>query len=143
MSKQIQDIATALVLVSFGFINACTLGNKDTSKYSDLLRIASATPVFPGFKEVGRRQVGKREISVLTLLYDSAADYEDVKSFYVERLTAQGWSYPTEEIVPKWFTNDGSKALVFRRGEYEIEIEYDASRSTKVPYSVAFAWHLP
>lgn len=133
-----------LLWVQIGLIcalsSACTFGGEDTHKLPELQRIAAETPVFPGFKEMGSRHMGKRENAVLTYSYHSSASFEEVKKFYTDALVAKGWGYPTEEVVPKWFLNDGSKALVFKRGEYDIEIEYDAAKNSEAPYSVSFGW---
>jgi hypothetical protein len=121
----------------------CTLGGEDASHLVELKRLAAETPVFPDFAEVQfSRHMGKREIAVLTYFYRCSCRYNEVKNFYVTALTARGWMLRSEEDVPKWFTRDGSKALTFKRGEYTIEVEYDAAANAAVPFSVAFAWHL-
>jgi hypothetical protein len=122
---------------------SCTLGGEDTKKLPELQRIAAETPVFPGCSEMGSRHMGKRENAGLTYFYSSSANYEEVKKFYISALVPKGWSYPTEQSVPKWFIDDGSKALTFRKGEYTIEVEYDAAKEARVPFSVDFGWEMP
>jgi hypothetical protein len=110
---------------------------------SELQQIAAETPVYPDFAEVQpSRHSGKRENAGLTYFYRSPARYEDVKAYYIRLLLPKGWSNPREEEVPKWFVKDGSKALTFRRGEYSIEVEYDAASGAEVPYSVDFGWRM-
>lgn len=131
-------LATGLICGTFA---ACYVGDSDTTKQPDLKKIVAETPVFPGFAEVQPSDyIGKPEIAVLTCFYRSPASYDAVKIFYVDALIKQGWSQPREEVVPKWFVNDGSKEMIFIRGEYSIGIEYDAAKNAEVPYSVSFRW---
>lgn len=120
----------------------CTLGGENQEKLPELRRIAADTPSFSSFTEVNSYHSGKRENAGLFYFYSSPANYDEVKRFYTETLTAKGWSYPEERPVPKWLIDDGSKVLVFRKGEYRISVEYDAATGTRWRYSVSFVWEM-
>src|SRR5687768_2345864 len=129
---------TAATLICVGIL-ACTLGEADKTKLPELEKLAAEVHVFPGFSEVQEpRHVGNEGMSILTYFYRSPAKYEEVKNFYTNALLPKGWSGPFEENVPKWFINDGSKEVRFKRSEYSVVIENDAADGAAVPYSVSF-----
>ncbi|HKO42306.1 MAG TPA: hypothetical protein VJU84_03390 [Pyrinomonadaceae bacterium] len=70
----------------------------------------------------------------MTYFYRSPDPYEEVKNFYSNALLPKGIG-PFEEDVPKWFMYDVSKQIKFKRAEFSVVIEHDASSGAAVPYS--------
>jgi hypothetical protein len=102
--------------------------------------MAAETPIFPGFVLVSSSHSGKPENAGLYNYYKSSARYEEVKEFYIKALSERGWGSPHEDDVPKWFTKDGSKALSFQKGEYKVDIEYNADASSPWRFALNYVW---
>jgi hypothetical protein len=104
-------------------------------------QMAVDTPVFPGFNEIHRTEADKDTNALLTVFYESDANYDEVKSFYTRALSTAGWGAPIERSVG-WGENH--KVFKFRRGEYLISVEYIGGdkKPSGWDYSVNFAWNL-
>ncbi len=56
--------------------------------------------------------------------FRSEASYGDLRSFYLEQLVKEGWEFNKERDLMEWGQDLGTKQLEFRKGEYDITIEY-------------------
>jgi hypothetical protein len=65
---------------------------------------------------------------------------EGEERFYTRALSSKGWNAPKEEFLTKWFEQDGSKRLIFRKGEYTIDVEHAAGRESNWQFAVDYAW---
>jgi hypothetical protein len=73
--------------------------------------------------------------------FSSEARYDDVKLFYMGELTKEGWKFANERKLKNWETDLGGRELKFRRGEYEITIEYAGERADYGwEYGVGIGW---
>ena len=122
---------------------ACPLDDSNPQRISELKQIAAEVPIHPSFLEVSSSEDGKSTSAGVSHFYRSSADYDEVKNFYIKVLLARGWGYPKEEPINKWFIQDGSKALTFRKGDYAIEVEYNNDSESRWRYSVDFRWKAP
>jgi hypothetical protein len=104
-------------------------------------QMAAETPVFPGFKELQRSEAHKDTNALLTIFYESDANYVEVKSFYSKALSTVGWGAPMERGIG-WHENH--KEFEYRRDEYVISVEYIGGDkgSSGWDYAVSYAWNL-
>jgi hypothetical protein len=128
-----------LIVVLASLLFAGCLTNPDESKKLDELhRIASEIPVHPSFKQIDSNYMMKSTVVDYGLFYQSAADYDDVKNFYVKELNARGWNSLHEVAL------DGeNKELTFGKGEYGIAIEYDSAARQQWNYATTYFWKRP
>jgi hypothetical protein len=107
-----------------------------------LRQLTADTPLYPGFKQVHSYDNNKIGDAILVLFYNSPASYEDLKRFYSKTLLANGWVVsPEEERRSGILHSDSSVELVFRKGEYQIAIQYerDATPSTR-DFAITYVW---
>jgi hypothetical protein len=118
----------------------CGLSPDQKTKLLELRQVAAETPKFADFEQLDYSEISKSDNSVVAYFYRSSASYEDVKNFYTEALSSRGWSSPQAESVPKWLKEDGSRRLIFTKGEYIIDVEYDAAEKQGWRFAVDYAW---
>lgn len=119
----------------------CIVSPEQQSKLQELRQLAAEMPKFPDFEQVDYSDIVKSRKTVVTYFYRSSASYDAVKSFYTNALLSKGWSSVQEEPLTKWFKEDGSRRLGFRKGEYTIYINYDAGLGSNWQYAVDYDWH--
>lgn len=118
----------------------CILSTEQQAKRQELRQLAAETPKFPDFEQTDYSDIVKSSKVVVTYFYRSSASYEDVKSFYTKALLSQGWSSPQEERLTKWFDQDGSRRLIFRKGKHTIYINYEADKASSWRFAVDYDW---
>jgi hypothetical protein len=117
--------------------------NKDDAKLKDVEAIYAQLPIYPGFQEVSHSADSKGVLASSGKSFKSAAKYDDVRSFYSNKLSASGWQLANERNMRDWFQDFGGRQLTFRKGQYSIVIEY---RGDKEPnpdwnYAIDIDWH--
>lgn len=71
--------------------------------------------------------------------FNSGDRYENVKQFYIEKLSQEGWQFVGEEQLYQ-----GETELHFRKGEYSVVITYVGNNSRYTyQYGIDVAWHNP
>src|ERR671915_2248009 len=59
---------------------------------SEVERLRSTFPVYPGFVQIPDNfRVAAPHVASLSLSFKSDAPFDDVRRFYVEKLTSDGW----------------------------------------------------
>jgi hypothetical protein len=87
------------------------------------------------FESVGVRK------AYVSRAFQSQADYDEVKQFYVERLTKDGWQMISEGPLKDWERDLGGRVLEFHKGDYKVTIEYSGGRADKGwEYSIGVGW---
>jgi hypothetical protein len=77
--------------------------------------------------------------------FKSDATYEDIKSYYLDELKAEGWEYVSESTPTDWGKDKGLKALDFKKDEMEMEIFYIPANYQKeygCNFSISISWDL-
>jgi len=73
--------------------------------------------------------------------FRSKASYDEVKRFYVEHLTQEGWQLVEERNLKDWDRDLGGRELGFRRGDYEVTIEYAGEKAKRGwDYGIGIGW---
>lgn len=127
-----------LIVLLFGLslIGCMTAEGKKT--LDKLRQIAAETPVYPSLNQTNSNYVIKNSGGDLAFYYRSAANYDEVKSFYIKELTAKGWSDAKEST-----SAGGAKELEFRKGDYYISVFYSTHEREGWDYSINFGWDKP
>jgi hypothetical protein len=134
-----QALTVLALALGLALIN-CGVESEHQKKLLELQQLAAETPRFPDFIQIDSVHISKPGNVVQTYFYRSSAKYDDVKTFYTKMLVSKGWSMPDEEAVTKWFTNDGSKRLAFRKGAYTIYIQYAADERSNWKFAIDYDW---
>src|SRR5689334_19095414 len=108
----------------------------DTSRQyvTELRRIAAETPMFPGSRKIRDKVVLKRSRASLFSSYATHVAFDEIESFYKRELPARGWSLPKGHSL----INFDAHSEHYRRGDYCIAIESEASIFGSNGYSVVF-----
>jgi hypothetical protein len=120
-----------IVLASAG----CWTNPGDQQKLDRLHEIVAKTPLYPDFKQISASEAAKNTSANVSISYNSAAAYDDVKQFYIRALTSAGWEFVRESQSIELF-GDGYKELLFRRGEDRIAISYRDGNK----YTLTYCW---
>ena len=126
-------------LIGLSFVS-CMVSAEGEARVKELRQLAAETPTFPGFEQSDYSDISKSEGTVVTYFYRSSATYENVKSFYTKALLSRGWSSPEEEPINHWFVQDGSRRLIFRKGEYTIDLNYEPAGGNGWRFAVDYDW---
>jgi hypothetical protein len=73
--------------------------------------------------------------------YRSIAPYDDVKRFYLEKLEGHAWVFETEKELSAWGRDRGGRELKWRKGEYDLSIEYAGKANQDWDYAISISWH--
>ena len=112
----------------------------DTSRQyvPELRKIAAETPLFPGSQKIGDKVVLKRSRASLFTSYATQVAFDEIESFYKRELPARGWALPkgpSHRLI-----DFDAHSEHYRRGDYCIAIESEASIFGSSGYSVVFIW---
>jgi hypothetical protein len=68
--------------------------------------------------------------------------YDEVKRFYVDHVTQDGWQFVHERQIKNWQRDLGGRELEFRRGDYRVTIEYAGEKADYGwDYGIGIGWH--
>ncbi len=108
---------------------------------SEVERLRSEFPVHPGFVRISDDSgVAVPHVASLGSSFKSDAPFDDVRRFYVEKLTSDGWQLVGDRKLSEWGRDVGGHLLEFRRGEYRIAIEKGGSNNDDWDYGINFIW---
>lgn len=68
--------------------------------------------------------------------------YDEVKRFYLDRLSQDGWQFASERQLKDWERDLGGRELEFRRGNYVVTIQYAGEKADYGwEYGIGIGWH--
>lgn len=98
-------------------------------------------PLYPGMLEVDNSTASGFGKAYISRGFRCKASYDDVKRFYLERLTKDGWQLSSERPLKEWGHDLGGWELEFRRGDYEATIDYAGERADyEWDYGIGIGW---
>ena len=124
-----------LLPLLFGLVYAAAyvtkffLPNRNDARLKETERVLSEVPIYPDSELVNTSGASKDRIAGVGRSYKSTTSYDALKQYYVERLQALGWQYQGEEILFDWGRDLGGRRLSFRRGEFDLNIQYAGERA--------------
>ncbi len=130
-----------MVLIASLTMACCFSPAQDRERLKEVQRIWSTLPLYPGMVEVDSSTISGFGKAFISKSFRSRASYEDVKRFYVERMTQDGWRLARERRMKNWGNDLGGREIEFRRDNYQITIEY-ASESADYgwEYGIGVGW---
>ncbi len=109
---------------------------------SEVESVRAAFPIYPDFVQIPDNfRVAAPNIASLGLKFKSNAPFEDVKRFYVEKLTRDGWQLEEDRKLSDWGRDMGGRLLEFQKGEYQISIEKAGRNNNDWGYAINFSWN--
>ncbi len=130
-------IGFSLLLITCCVVFACgeqrTLVT-DQTKLGEIEGLLQAIPVHPDMDEVTAAPTSSGE-SLLGKRYKSALPFADIRRFYVENLTGQGWRFEGAQQIKYKGRIRGERSLEFSRGEYRLEVRYAGERAAELGWT--------
>ena len=123
-------------------INSCKTGlNANNEKFKEIEKLESDIPIFPKMIEVSSHSTSKSNVASKSKYYKSNADFDDVKSFFKEKLAHQEWEFVEENPVTDWGRNFNGRELIFRKGEHTFSIQFAGDKSDyEWNYATTLKW---
>ena len=91
--------------------------------------------------EVNSATISSTGKAYVSKTFRSRASSDDVKRFYLERLSQNGWKIVDERQLKNWGRDVGGRELKFRRGDYEVTIEIAGEKSDYGwDYGIGIGW---
>jgi hypothetical protein len=109
-----------LIMLLAGLLAAACEPPAERQRVNELRKVASETPVYPGFEKLAVVEGMKSNVAVVNTRYASGAAFEEVKEFYMRELIPRGWELREGSVVergPVW-------AMEFRKGLYSVTIQH-------------------
>jgi len=111
---------------------------------AEVERLRSNFPAYPDSTQIPDNfRVASPNIAFLGLKFNADASLEDVKRFYIGKLTLDGWQLVSDKKLSDWGRDMGGHQLEFRKGEYQIAIERAGRNNDDWEYGVNFSWKKP
>lgn len=126
-------IRLLIVLLICWAASACQSNesNIDPSKLQEIEQVWSTIPLYPGMVEVKRSSSAESGVWV-DKDFKSDAAFDDVRRFYMERLTQAGWQFVREQEVKDRGRFKGERLVEFRKGFYQLDVQYSGERKAAV-----------
>jgi hypothetical protein len=117
--------------------------NQNDAKLKELETLAGDTQVFPDFTEIASSTSSRAMDAGVYKSYRSAANFADVRRFYVAALQQKGWILSKGGGSEFGSGDDEESEFEFKKGEFRIVVEYAGRNISPVEwnYSVNFVWH--
>jgi hypothetical protein len=123
-------LSSALIVLVFSLmIGSCFSSAQDRARLDEVKRIWTTFPLFPEMQEVANSTASGFGKASIGRSFRCKARYDDVKRFYLERLGQDGWQLVKERQLKDWEHDLGGRELKFRKGEYEVTIEFAGERA--------------
>ena len=130
----------AVLLVSLTMAGCFSLG-QDSERLKEVKRIWTAFPIYPGMVEVNSSTASGFGKAYISKSFQCNASYEDVKRFYVERMSQAGWKLSGERHLKDWEVDVGGRELQFRKDSYQVTLDYAGERADYGwNYAIGIGW---
>ena len=141
MTKWQSEMIALAVLLLIALVGGLTarscIGEPQKQRGLELQKVAAEIAPYPRARANGDKVVFKSELVYLFTYYETQDDFDQVKKFYDQQLTAKGWAIvesPPSLLVgpPDWRR--------YRKGDYAIVVERD-DNGRRDYFDVAFEWN--
>jgi len=139
----------ALVLPCLLFMTLATSScffspKEDRAKLEETKNIWATFPLHPAMQEnysSTQSGFGKAYISKHFRCNES---YDNMRAFFVERLTQNGWKLVNERHLKNWGKDVGGNELEFQKADFKINIEFAGEKSDYGwDYGITIGWDNP
>lgn len=126
-----------LALISTG----CGPTKEDAAKLEEVKAVWSQLPVYSRLQEIDSSTTSGYGKAMISKKFRSDAPYDEVKHFYVDHLTAEGWTIVSERQMNGWGSDFGGYHLEFHKGDLDFGIEYSGEKANYGwQYAIAVSW---
>ncbi|EGW41879.1 hypothetical protein [Desulfosporosinus sp. OT] len=98
------------------------------------------TPL-PGATVVGTSDSNKLNQAFVEDCYNSTLNLNQIKQYYNEQFVNNGWQFYKEEPITIWGKDYGGKQFIYKKGDYEADLEYTAhDPNSHQAFVVSISW---
>ena len=98
--------------------------NADGVKIREIEAIWNTMPHFAGMEEVDNSKSSTGTKAHVSKGFRSTAKFDEVREFYVKRLSDAGWQLVEDRKMYDWWRDLGGHYLAFRKAEFKLSIQY-------------------
>ena len=140
--KNARTLSISFSCLFLCFINVgCFSPKEDAAKLEETKKIWTAFPIYPGMRESYSSTTSGFGKVLISKHFQSKARYEEVRRFYLDRLTQDGWKLSSEKQLKDWGSDFGGQELHFRKADFHIAIEYAGERADYGwDYGISAGW---
>ncbi len=111
--------------------------NANSSKLDELTEILKSVSVHPSKIETETNNQSSSSNASITRKYKSDVSFDEVKEFYLEQLTNQGWQLNEERELRDRGRFRDERVLHFTRGEFLVSVQYAGRRREHLGWDYA------
>lgn len=141
MTKRNSEFITLAVFLLIALVGGLTagscVGEHQRQRALELKKIATEIAPYPRARANGDKVVFKTELVYLFTYYETQDDFNQVKKFYDQQLTAKGWAIAESQPSLLLGPPDWRR---YRKGDYAIVVERDDNGRPDY-FDVAFEWN--
>jgi hypothetical protein len=137
-------VSLALVIAATSCDSDRSGPNADNSMLKAVQEIWRDLPIYEGFKEVYLYESSRGKSVRVSRQYQSDAQPDSVKVFYLDYLKKEGWAFVKERKLSDWGRDLGGTEAEFLKGEYVLDLTYAGSMADYGwEYAIGVEWHAP
>lgn len=114
----------------------------DPARLRQIEQLLEKVPIHPTFIEVDRLTISEASEAEAAREYRSSAPFDEVSSFYQERLVGSDWKFVDQSMVKDRGRLKGERLLEFRQGDYDLDVKYAGRRAQDLGwnYAIEIRW---
>ena len=120
--------------------------NRDDAMLIEVQRLSFETPAPATFRGISTRSSSRSINAGVYNTYHTLSKYEEIKQFYLDKLTPKGWRLIKDDDLRSWLNSSyHHQILTFRKQDLLITIEYlhEVKSENSWNCAVCFVWKNP
>jgi hypothetical protein len=125
------------VLTIFGACQANTPDEADVSRVNEIAGFFDDLPIHPSKALKHPHNESDGDTASVAKTYQSDAAFDEVREFYLERLSPKGWQFIEERELKDRGRFRGERVLEFQKGEFVLSIQFAGERRDSLGWDYA------
>lgn len=134
-------IVVTIIAMSTAYYNSnASPSRSDIEKQVLITELYSIRPLPGAVGGENMNSIQKVSHVVVSLQYSTILTLNEIREYYDKELARHGWRFIEENKSLSWRNDYGNKVVVYRKGEYQLDISY--APNSKYNYAVSLSWGL-
>jgi hypothetical protein len=109
----------------------------DVVKIEEISKLFADVPVHPGKSEIKSDKTMEGGKAAVIKTYKSDAPFEEIREYYVKRLSEKGWRLAAERELKDRGRIYGERIVEFQKGRFVLSVQYAAERRETLGWDYA------
>jgi len=137
-------VLSCLLFTTLATLSCFFSPKEDRAKLEETKRIWATFPRHPAMQEVYSNTQSGFGKAYISKHFRCNESYDNVRSFFVERLTQNGWKLNSERHLEDSGKDFGGVELEFQKADFQINIEFAGEKSDYGwDYGITIGWDNP